>query len=61
MKDAPNVSTKKEQSTMLTARVPASLVKRLDKSADRARRSRSAEVVLRLQNSLKADRQKSDV
>jgi predicted transcriptional regulator len=52
------MTTKKEPDTMLTARVPASLVKRLDRAATQARRSRSAEVVLRLQNSLKADRQK---
>jgi predicted transcriptional regulator len=52
------MAVKKEPGTMLTARVPASLVKQLDRAAAKARRSRSAEVVLRLQESLKADRQR---
>jgi metal-responsive CopG/Arc/MetJ family transcriptional regulator len=50
------MALKKEPETMLTARVPTKLVKELDKAAERARRSRSAEVIVRLQATLKADR-----
>ncbi|WP_290906261.1 hypothetical protein [Aquabacterium sp.] len=48
------MALKKEPDTMLTARVPATLVKALGKAAKQARRSRSAELVVRLQASLKA-------
>ena len=47
------MATKKKVDVMLTARAPATLVRALDKAAQEARRSRSAEVVLRLQASLK--------
>jgi hypothetical protein len=53
------MAAKKEPETMLTARVPTSLVKALDKAARQARRSRSGEVVLRLQDSLKAAARRS--
>lgn len=53
------MATKKESGAMLTARVPGSLVRALDKAAKRERRSRSAELIVRLQASLKADRQRS--
>ncbi len=53
------MAIKKEPSTMLTARVPTRMVKALDRAAARALRSRSAELVLRLQSTLKADRERS--
>ncbi|HYE71200.1 MAG TPA: hypothetical protein VD932_06740 [Aquabacterium sp.] len=53
------MTTKKEPETMLTARVPAKLVKQLDKAATSNRRSRSAELIVRLQATLRADRQRS--
>lgn len=53
------MATKKEPETMLTARVPTRLVQQLDKAASNARRSRSAEVIVRLQATLKNDRQRS--
>lgn len=40
---------KKETELMLTARVPSALVKKIDKAAKQAQRSRSAEVRLRLE------------
>lgn len=53
------MAAKKDVGTMLTARVPTSLVKALDKAAQAQRRSRSAEVVVRLQASLKAEEQRA--
>lgn len=53
------MTLKKEPETMLTARVPTKLVKELDKAAAMSRRTRSAEVIVRLQASLKADRERS--
>jgi hypothetical protein len=44
---------------MLTARAPTRLVKELDRAAGRARRTRSAELIVRLEASLKADRERS--
>lgn len=52
------MASKKSVEVMLTARVPAGLVKQLDRAAQQERRSRSAELILRLQSSLKADRQR---
>jgi predicted transcriptional regulator len=53
------MTIKKEPTAMLTARVPKSLVKALDRVAERENRSRSAEVVVRLKASLKGSRQRS--
>jgi len=44
---------------MLTARVPTKLVKALDRVRAKAHRTRSAEVIVRLEASLKADRERS--
>ena len=44
---------------MLTARVPTKLVKALDRAADKDRRSRSAELIVRLEASLRAGREAS--
>lgn len=43
---------KKDDTKMLTARVPSALVKQLDKAAEKSRRSRSSELVVRLQAGL---------
>jgi len=50
---------KEEAAEMLTARVPARLMRQLDKHAAEARRSRTAEVIVRLERSLKAGPQRS--
>lgn len=42
--------------TMLAARAPKALVRRLDSAAKRARRSRSAEMLKRLEDSLNLER-----
>ena len=51
--------TKKQPETMLTARVPVSLVKSLDRAAGRQGRTRSGELIHRLRQSLKSDRQRT--
>lgn len=53
------MATKKDSGVMLTARVPGSLVRALDKAAKKERRSRSAELIVRLEATLKATRQRS--
>jgi hypothetical protein len=54
--DTMNAKTKaKPKTVMLTARVPAPLVKLLDKAAQNAKRSRSAEMELRMERSLAAE------
>ena len=51
---------KKEcKQAVLAARAPSSLVARLDKAAKQARRSRSAEMLKRLEDSFSSDRQKA--
>lgn len=44
---------KKVPETMLSARVPASLVKKLERAAKQSQRTRSAELRVRLEQSLK--------
>lgn len=53
------MTTTKKPETMLTARVPTSLVRKLERAAAKGNRSRSKELILRLQASLKADRGRS--
>jgi hypothetical protein len=52
-------NSKKDKQTMLTARVPAKLVKALDKAADRAERTRTGELIYRLQESLRSEFERS--
>ncbi|MBL8387027.1 MAG: TraY domain-containing protein [Hydrogenophaga sp.] len=44
---------KKAEECLFSIRMPGALVKRLDKEAERAQRSRSAEIRFRLESSLK--------
>lgn len=50
-KPKPNAST-----TVISARMPAALVKQIDRAADAAKRTRTAEVQWRLERSLQADK-----
>ncbi len=45
---------KKVPESMLSARVPASLVKKLERAAKQAQRTRSAELRVRLEESLRS-------
>jgi hypothetical protein len=53
------MASKKEPGTMLTARVPGKLLKQLQTAARRANRTRTAELVTRLEESFKAERRRS--
>lgn len=53
------MTTKKVPETMLTARVPTRLVKALERAARREDRTRTAELIVRLRASLKADKERS--
>lgn len=50
---------KESKQAVLAARAPTSLVTRLDKAAKQARRSRSAEMLKRLEDSFSAERGKT--
>lgn len=52
---------KKSEECLFSIRMPSALVKRLDKEADRAQRSRSAEIRFRLEASLKPVRPRKTV
>jgi len=50
---------KKDDKLMLTARVPHALVKKIDKAAKQAQRSRSAEIRMRLEAAFRQGRARS--